>query len=247
MENIKYYYRISENFHRYTMKNEQRVNELKNLYALVKEHVGHETLDLACGGGILDFILENDGKSCTGIDINPDMIDQAEEYARLTGSKVKFFLGDITQANLTGKYDTFFLVGNAIAHFNAKAFVKIINRMNKLCKEGSTFIVDYRDVVNLFYERKWKKRMVETKDNVSTISITLNYNSESGEVKKIAWQKGKRRNSITFTHAVWSPFIVEAIMNSFGWELVKRVPQETWQGWLDVYRHSGSRISDVDS
>jgi hypothetical protein len=88
--------------------------------------------------------------------------------------------------------------------------------------------------------------MVETKNNVPTISFTLNYNSESGEVMKIAWQKGKRHNSITFTHAVWSPFIVQAIMNSFGWELVKRVPQETWQGWLDVYRYSGSTTLVMD-
>jgi len=246
VKGIRDYYRFSDNFHRYTMKNEQRVNELKKLYALVKEHVGQETLDLACGGGILDFILEKDGKSCTGIDTNPDMIDQAEEYARLTGSEVKFFLGDLTEANLNGKYDTFFLVGNALAHFNAKAFVKVIDRMNGLCKEGSTFIVDYRDVVKLFYERRWKKRMVETRNNVPTISFTLNYNSESGEVMKIAWQKGKRHNSITFTHAVWSPFIVQAIMNSFGWELVKRVPQETWQGWLDVYRYSGSTTLVMD-
>ncbi len=246
MNNLKDYYRTSENFHRYTMENEQRVNELKNLYSLVKDHVGHETLDLACGGGILDFILEKDGKSCTGIDINPDMIYQAEEYARHTGSRVKFFLGDLTETNLAGKYDTFFLVGNALAHFNVRAFVKIINRMNNLYKEGSTFIVDYRDVVKLFYERKWKKRMVETKNNVPTISFTLDYNSESGEVKKIAWQKGQKRNSITFTHAVWSPFIVQAIMNLFSWELVKRMHQETWQGWLDVYRYSGSRTSIVD-
>jgi len=35
-------------------------------------------------------------------------------------------------------------------------------------------------------------------------------------------------------------------MNSFGWELVKRVPQETWQGWLDVYRYSGSTTLVMD-
>lgn len=231
---VKKFYRISEGFERYLVSDKKRVNALKKLYNSNKKFFGKKVLDIACGGGVLGFIIEPKGHTYMGIDINPDMIKNAKKYAKETKSKNQFILGDITKKKIAGKFDTITFLGNSLGHFTTFDFVKLIKNIERNTPKGTHFIIDYRDVVTILFEKKWKDRMVEKKRNEKVISITKEFDTKKGEIIKEAFNETFKKK-VKFAHAVWAPFILEPIMNLLGWELVKRRTAPYWQGWLDVY------------
>ena len=233
--NIKKFYRISENFERYLINNKKRYESIKKVYQSNKKYFGKKVLDIACGGGVLGFIVEPKGHSYVGIDINPDMIKGAKEYSRKIKSKNKFILGDITKKKISGKFDTIAFLGNSLGHLTSFEFVKLLKNIEKNTHKESYFIVDYRDVVLMLFQREWKDRMTEKRGSDKVISVTKKFDSEKGEIIKEAFNETKKKK-VKFVHAVWAPFIVEPIMNLFGWKLVKRKKAPYWQGWLDVYK-----------
>lgn len=238
MENpttIKKYYRTSENFQRYFITNTKRVKEIRKMLSENDKFFGRNILDIACGGGILGFLLEKKQRKYVGIDINPDMISAAKSYSKEVKSKNKFILGDVTTQKIIGKFDTFSFLGNAIGHFTTNDFVEMLEKLKGNVKKNSYFIVEYRDVVDLLFRRQWKTRMVEKNKGKTIISITTGSNMKKGEIYKKAFDtKGGSR--INFMHAIWSPFIVEPIMRSFKWKLVKRNEKKNWNGWLEIYQ-----------
>ncbi len=78
---IRKYYRTTDKYERYHPEGERR-KEIEELYNTFKKYFGKKILDIYCGGGILGFIVEKDGKGYVGVDINPDMISLAKEYAK---------------------------------------------------------------------------------------------------------------------------------------------------------------------
>jgi ubiquinone/menaquinone biosynthesis C-methylase UbiE len=95
--------------------------KLSRLYALKRRYFGHEVLDVACGSGVLGFVLEQAGHNYIGIDVNPDMISSARAYARKLRSGNRFMLGDASRMKLEGTFDTVCLLGNALCRFSTHA------------------------------------------------------------------------------------------------------------------------------
>lgn len=232
---VKDYYRISENFTRYFMDSKKRVDETRRLVASKRKYFGKRILDIACGGGILGFILNN--RNYVGIDVNPDMIQYAKNYKRKTKSKSNYILGDITKTRIRGKFDTFSFLGNGLAHFTTIDFVDVLKKLNSNFKRNSYFIIEYRDVVDLLFNKQWKDRMIEKDSYRTVVSTTLGSNMKTGEIYKKAFNVNDK-SKIEFSHTIWSPFILEAIMRSFDWKLVKREEMKRWNGWIEIYQKS---------
>ena len=233
--NIQQFYRISEKFERYLISDKKRFTSLKRVYQSNKKFFGKRVLDIACGGGILGFIIEPKGHFYVGIDINPDMIGNAKKHAKEIKSKNKFILGDVKKKKISGKFDTITFVGNSLGHFNTFEFIKLLKNIKINVKKGGYFIIDYRDVVTLLFKKEWKHKMIEKRGNEKILSITDKFNPQKGEIIKEAFNETLRRK-IRFSHAVWSPFILEPIMALLGWKLVKRRKAPFWGGWLEVYK-----------
>jgi len=235
--NITSYYRKHDSFTKYVITNKPRVKQLSGLYAANRRYFGRRVLDLACGGGVLGFILERDKHRYTGIDINPDMISSARNYARRVNSRNRYITGDIMQRKIEGTFDTICILGNALCHFSAYDLSRILQNMDGSYPKTAYFIVDYRDMVLLMFNKRWnvKKRLV---DNArGRISITEDCDTRAGFVRVLGTDfYGKSK--VRFGHAIWSPFIISAIMNAFGWSLVRRRFSKRWSGWLDIYRRS---------
>lgn len=153
--NIVAYYRKHDSFSRYLAANQPRVRELSRLYASNKRYFGNRVLDLACGGGVLGFIVERDGHIYTGVDVNPDMISAARSYSRKVGSRNRFIIADITRIKIRGNFDTLCVLGNAMCHFSTAEFSGILDRTATSCRKGAHFIVDYRDMVRLMFDKQW--------------------------------------------------------------------------------------------
>ena len=233
--NIIAYYRKHDSFSRYLSANETRARELSGLYASNKRYFGLRVLDIACGGGVLGFIVERDGHAYTGADVNPDMISAARGYSSKVGSRNTFVIADITKNEIRGNFDTLCILGNAMCHFSTQDFAEILEKTAASCKRGAYFIVDYRDMVRLMFDKQWNagERLLE-KDK-ARISSTKRCDTGTGFVHVMTTDlHGKKR--VGFDHAIWSPFIITPIMNQHGWTLVKRKLSKRWAGWLDVYR-----------
>jgi hypothetical protein len=110
----------------------------------------------------------------------------------------------------------------------------MIKNLSEDAHKGTYFIIDYRDIVELLFKKQWKDRWVEKKVK-TIISLTTGADMKVGEIYKKAFEKNGK-NKINFSHAIWSPFIIEPIMESFGWKLVSRKRIKEWQGWIDVYK-----------
>lgn len=217
------------------MENDKRVDNIRRLYSLNKRYFGKNILDIACGGGILGFLVEADKKEYTGMDINEDMINLAKNYSKKVNSNNKFILGNVINTKIKYKFDTFSFIGNGLAHINTLDFVKILDNLKNCVKKGSYFVIDYRDAVQLLFKRQWRDKMIVKKKGKIFLSLTKGINVKNGEINKMDYEKGTN-NKVYFSHAIWSPFILEAIMNSKGWILVKRSVSKEWTGCTDIYK-----------
>ena len=235
-EVIRYYRQSADAYKRYLIDNKKRIGNFKKIYSSHKKFFGKNVLDIGCGGGVLGFVIEHHGHSYVGIDINPDMITNAKRHAKKIKSKNRFVLGDIRKKKISKKFNTITFLGNAICHLNTFDFLDIVRTVNKMSDKGSYFIIDHRDVVKLLFDRKWKYRMTEKGEGKRPlISVTTGANTQRGEIHKKFYSKSGKFK-VGFNHTIWSPFILEPIMISNGWKLVRRKQLKEWQGWIEVYR-----------
>jgi len=233
---LQQYYRQHDDFRRYLHTSEKRAKELSDLYRSNRRFFGKRVLDLACGGGILGFLVETKGHEYVGIDANPDVVKSAIGHARRAKSSNRFLLGDIRSAKISGVFDTITLLGNALTHFNIEDFVATISNLSKNVRIGSYLIVDYRDVVSMLFQRRWKRRFTGKRGGhlPGITTATRDINPLLGELLMESMKQGRRK--LKFRFGVWSPFIVEALMRLMGWRLVRRSYKNSSNISLEVYR-----------
>jgi len=228
-------YRTYETIDKYTLASKQRSRQIRALYQSNKQYFGKNVLDIACGGGILGFMIEPLGIRYTGVDINPDMIKAARKYAKALNSKNSFILKDATNSKMSGNFDTVTIIGNAIGHISTNEFLDMLNNIEGVVHKGSYLIVDYRDVMDMVSKRLWKDHY----KNKEIDTHTLGADTINGAMLRAGYVI-KTKKKIKFDHKIWAPFIIEPLMRSHGWGLIKRSKSKRWSGWLDVYKRLAS-------
>ncbi len=240
-------YRTAEDYRRYVVGNPERTRALGQFYRRHRRHFGRSVLDLACGGGILGSVLEPTGRRYVGIDFNPDMIREARNAAAARGSDQRFLLGDAVHARVPGRFDTLTLLGNSLGHLTALDMDELLRCRSANVHPGSTFLIDYRDVVGMFWRASWSHGpYVQTHKRGKVVHRTRKVDLERGVIFLRA-RSASGRWSVDLTHTIWSPFILEAVMRARGWTLLHRssgYPGSTDQPaidyWEDVYRVTGT-------
>jgi hypothetical protein len=62
--------------------------------------------------------------------------------------------------------------------------------------------------------------------------------TRTGDIRVESFINGKR--NLEFDHAIWSPFIIQPLMEGFDWQLVNRMKLKPKANlWIDVYRKLG--------
>ncbi|HYM40680.1 MAG TPA: class I SAM-dependent methyltransferase [Thermoplasmata archaeon] len=232
---IRAFYRISEDFTRYLATSKERMEELRSLWRSNRRFFGTRVLDLACGGGVLGFLLEPAGHGYVGIEVNPDMIQGARAYAREVGSRNRFLLADITRKRVRGQFDTVTTLGNALCHFTPADFTRVLTNVQGATHRRSYFLLEYRDVVALLARQEWWTRKTIRRGKNKVHVVTKAYDTEHGAIEQDHTNVGSGRR-VRFRHAIWSPFILEPLMASYDWTLVKR-RRGRRDVVLDVYEH----------
>ncbi len=228
------YYRSHDSASRYTAGAADRHEHFEAFHRRYKRYIGRTVVDLACGGGVLGFVLERHGRRYTGVDINPDMIREARAHARKTGSRATFVRGDLATVKLQGRFATATLVGNSLCHIDGRRLLAILEHLRPKMRAGSHFIVDYRDVVGLLYAGQWLMHSEQRYDDRIVDVRTDGCDTVRGRLEQ-AYNIVGEPQAHRWGHAIWSPFIIEPLFAASGWKLRKR-REEPWSGYTDVYQ-----------
>lgn len=104
----------------------------------VRPQPGERVLDMGCGvGASLDHMPA--GVDYTGIDINPDYLDQAR---RRYGSRGRFLLGDVAGFDLPGEplFDRALAFG-VLHHVDDAVAVQMLGLARRLCRPGAALVL----------------------------------------------------------------------------------------------------------
>lgn len=236
------YYRTADRWARYTPSDRRRGRDLSAFYRKYRRYFGRAVLDLGCGGGVLGSVLEGSGRSYLGVDANSDMVEAARRAAVARGSRQRFVLGDARRVALPGRFHTLTLLGNALGHLTVAEFDDLLVARAPNVRPRAAFLIEYRDVVGMFWRRSWSRRFVQTHKGGRVIHRTLAVDLEKGEIS-IRARAASGAWTVRFHAGIWSPFILEGLMRARGWRLVvrhpagpERIPRSRVDLWVDVYR-----------
>jgi 2-polyprenyl-3-methyl-5-hydroxy-6-metoxy-1,4-benzoquinol methylase len=226
-------YRTAEDYRRYTWENADRRRALASFYKKYRRYFGRSVLDLGCGGGVLGMTLERSGRSYLGVDANPDMIREARKAADERGSSQRFQMGNICRARIPGRFDTVALLGNSLAHINVQDMDELLRARKANVHVGTTFLVDYRDLVAMFWQGTWSRVKIQTHVRGKVVHRTRLLDLEEGRLRMQA-RPGSRTWLLDWAHAIWSPFILEAVMRRHDWRLIARSPRHGKSGTTSI-------------
>ncbi len=204
---------------------------MRKVFSTNKKYFGKSVLDIGAGGGLLGIAIKDRIKNYLGIDINPDVVKAARPA--LEKESLDLILGDVREIKITGKYDTVVMIGNVLGHLTVDQFVEALTNIQSAVERKAHFIIEYRDWIGMCYNKEWIT-IYKSKDG---ITVTEGINTETGEVE-ITKIEYTNRKPIKYTHTIWAPFILETIMKTFGWRLVKRTREPAWGGWFDIYERT---------
>jgi SAM-dependent methyltransferase len=229
-------YRTAEDYRRYVAENAARQKTLAEFYRKYRRYFGHSVLDLGCGGGVLAKVLEPTGRSYLGVDANPDMIKEARRAAKAMHSTGRFLLADIRRARIAGTFDTVTLLGNSLAHLSLSDLNDLLSRRSGNVHRGSTFLMDYRDLIAMFWRGSWTQTKVQTFVRGRVVHRATALDLKDGRLRMRA-RPTSGKWTLDWAHAIWSPFIMETLMRFHGWRLIRRSSETQDRGAKAVAEH----------
>lgn len=100
-------------------------------------------LDCGCGTGTLLLRLSQMGYSCTGVDISPEMLAQAQTKLSDAGFEAHLVCQPLQKIDLYGAYDAAFCSLDTINHLtNKRDVTSFIKRMYNFIEPGGYFVFD---------------------------------------------------------------------------------------------------------
>jgi demethylmenaquinone methyltransferase/2-methoxy-6-polyprenyl-1,4-benzoquinol methylase len=116
------------------------MNKINDILDHADVSAGCTVLDVACGTGILfPFYLERGVREVTGVDISPNMIDQA--HTTHSDPRITLIVGDAEQVSL-GRYDRC-VIYSAIPHFEDP--VSLIRTLSEHLHSGGRLTVAHSE------------------------------------------------------------------------------------------------------
>lgn len=144
---------------------------------------GDTILDLACGSGTLLTMLKLKGYDCEGLDLSSDIIDIANEKAKINHLRIPYYVEDMTDFNLNKQYDMITCFFDSVNFLKTKEDIdNMFTCVKKHLKKDGLFIFD------IFSETMFKEY-----DN--------NLIEEDYHTFKIKWLT-KKINSTTLKHDI---------------------------------------------
>jgi len=148
--------------------------ELMRLHGIVAERI----LDIACGTGTLDFILEERGFEVKGIDASPQMIEIAARKGAQRGSNIEFAVGDMCSTYLGERFDLVICTFDSLNYVPPQDLLKALANVREHLANGGAFIADVctpRELLSWHGKKIWRQ--------IGKVRQLWVYNYNSGERK----------------------------------------------------------------
>lgn len=230
------YYGDVEKYEKYLFSEEEgqdRIKVLEECFPKFEEFLGERILDIGCGAGLFTFWLEKKGFEVVGVDKNEKMIEHARETKEKNNFESGFILGNATEIELEGKFDSFVLFGNMIWGIPFKVFSELLNTTGERLKRKGHVIIQYRSLLKMLVNGDWKDIFV---DRDSIFSVQKSYEDESGSLEKL-YVLPEENTTLINEFYPWSTAILEAIMKAAGFKLIKRFKVEAEVSTtMDIYK-----------
>ncbi len=102
----------------------------------------HTGLDVGCGGGWFTRALQRYGYQMTGMDISPQMLDEAQKNALASGIKSEYVLGDIAAKKPPKRYDFVTAINDCVNYIPKAKLPKALKNMSSALKTGGVLLFD---------------------------------------------------------------------------------------------------------
>ncbi|MCR3921165.1 MAG: class I SAM-dependent methyltransferase [Firmicutes bacterium] len=161
-------------------------------------------LDVACGTGTYTLALADRGYEVWGTDLEPQMVELAQQKARTTNNSAHFAVGDMRNpAALELSFNGLFCIGNSLAHLaGERELENTLISLRKVLTPGSVAIFQIVNFDRILAEGDTPLPLIEY-DNVRFIRIyrpqsedKLIFNSTL-ELKQVDGTTVSMANSIT--------------------------------------------------
>jgi len=130
----------------------------ENLSPIFKKKNVKKILDASCGIGHDMMCLLEKGFDVDGLDVDPNMIVEAEKRLKYNGfTSSKIFLSDVRNMKSKigeGIYDAVIFRGNTFSNIRPKEFNIVINQLCGVVKKNGIIFVDFRSGNKQFKERR---------------------------------------------------------------------------------------------
>jgi glycine/sarcosine N-methyltransferase len=127
-------------------------------------------LDIGCATGELSFQLAQKGARVTGIDLNEELIRQAQ--ARKSMQNLKFRVGDMLETSQyfpENHFDTTLCFGNTLVHLSSpEAILQMMKEVYKTLKSGGYLLLQIINYDYILSEKILELPLIET-DNIKFI------------------------------------------------------------------------------
>lgn len=149
--------------------------QLQFVKSMAGETSGKQVLDIGCATGELAIQLAKNGAFVKGIDLNEDLLEQAQAKAVLTGletSNPKFQKGNMLELKTSfqsGQFDFVLCFGNTLVHLQSLALVQqMLDGVFTALKPGGHFLLQILNYDYILSEPVAELPLIET-DNIRFI------------------------------------------------------------------------------
>ena len=108
----------------------------------IRDKLGREGVDLACGSGEMTIALAKLGHKMTGIDLSGEMLNVATLKAKSAGVDVRWARPDISQLELAHKVDFIVCVCDGVNYLSYSQLPSFFSKVKSYLKSGGVFIFD---------------------------------------------------------------------------------------------------------
>lgn len=138
---------------------EQTRIEIDFLQRALRLQSGERVLDVPCGFGRHSLELAARGFRPTGVDVSPEMIQEARAGAASAGLTIDWRMADMRDLAWASEFDAAFCFGNAFGYLDSDGTQEFLRAVSRALKPGGRFALDYglsaEGLLPRFRDREW--------------------------------------------------------------------------------------------
>lgn len=190
-----------------------------------------QILELACGTGRITCALALAKKSITGLDLSETMLREAQNKSKKMNLNIDWHLGNMTNFNLSRKFDVIFVGYNSVHHIlTNQDFKKFLDSVKNHLKPNGRFLFDlFNPSIALLNRKNVRTEMNNYIDPATGDYIFVNEENEydaATQINHITYFYSKKNQLDFHSHPLkmrcYFPQEIDALLEYNGFKIVNK-------------------------